>query len=100
MNLFRFLLLERDNLVVDFNGGERLDEQGRAAGGTAVNDPRDAAPVFCFHEDHVAAVALRDHLLLQVLAGVLASQVGLEGATEPPPLLAETITDSRQRRTG
>ena len=94
MDLFGFLLLERDDLVVDFNGGERLDEQRGAAGGAAVDDPGDAAPVFCLDEDHVAAVPLRDHLLLQVLARLLSPQVGLERAAEPAALLPQAIADA------
>ena len=30
-DLFRFLLLERDDVVVDFDGAERLEKQARAA---------------------------------------------------------------------
>ena len=75
VDLFRLLLLERDDLVVDFDGAERLDEQGGAAGGAPVDDARDAATVLCPDEEHVPAVPFGDDLLLQVLCGVLSAQV-------------------------
>ena len=37
-DLLGLLLLERDDLVVDLDGLERLDEQARAAGRAAVDD--------------------------------------------------------------
>ena len=97
VNLFRLLFLERDNLVVDFNGCERLNEQGGAAGGAAVDDARDAATVLCLDEDHVPAVPFGDHLLLQVLPRLLSAQIGLERTAQPAPLLPEAIADAAER---
>ena len=45
VDLFGFLLLERDDLVVDFDRAERLEEQGGAARRAAVDDARDRAAV-------------------------------------------------------
>ena len=41
-----FLLLERDDVVVDLDGLERLEEQARAAGRAAVDDARES-PTRC-----------------------------------------------------
>ena len=49
-------------------------------------------------DEHVAAVAIGDDLLLQILRGVLAAQVGLERAAQPRPLLAQPIPDAPQLR--
>ena len=48
-----------------------------------MHDSRDRAAVFGAHDQHVAAVAIGDDLLLQVLRRVLAAQVGLERAAQP-----------------
>ena len=50
------------------------------------------------HDQHVAAVALGDDLILQVLRGVLAAQVRLERAAQPRPLLAQPVADALQLR--
>ena len=63
-DLFELLLLERDDLVVDVDGLERLDEQAGAARRTAVYDARDRRAMFGAHHQHVAAVAVRDDLFL------------------------------------
>ena len=42
-DLFGLLLFERDDVVVDLDGLERLEEQARAAGRGAVHDARDRA---------------------------------------------------------
>ena len=44
-DLLGFLLLERDDVVVDLDGAERLEEQARAARRRAVHDARNAAAV-------------------------------------------------------
>ena len=49
-------------------------------------------------DEHVAAVAIGDDLLLQVLRRVLAAQVGLERAAQPRALLAQPIADAPQLR--
>ena len=92
------LLLERDDVVVDFDGAERLEKQAGAAGRRAVHDARNAAAVLGLHEQHVAAVALGDDLILQVLRRLLAAQVRLERAAQPRLLLAQPIADQPQLR--
>ena len=52
------------------------------------------------HHEHVAAVALGDHLVLQVLRSVLSAQVGLERATQPGPLPPQLVADGAQLRAG
>ena len=94
LDLFRLLLLERDDLVVDLNGAERLENKLAPLAELPWTMPGDAAPVLCLDEDHVAAVPLGDHLLLQVLPRVLAAQVRLERAAQPAPLLAQAIADA------
>ena len=49
-------------------------------------------------DQHVAAVAVGDDLLLEILRGVLAAQVRLERAAQPRPLLAQPIADAPQLR--
>ena len=73
-------LLELDDVVVDLDGRRRLEEQAGAAGRAAVHDARDVAAMLGAHHQHVAAVALGDHLLLQVLGGVAAAHELLERA--------------------
>src|SRR6476659_5071302 len=45
-DLFGLLLLERDDVVVDFNGAERLEKETRAAARTAMDDPGNRGSVF------------------------------------------------------
>jgi hypothetical protein len=47
-----------------------------------VHNPGYRAAVLGTHDEHVAAVAVGDDLLLQVFGGVLAAQVGLERAAQ------------------
>ena len=49
-------------------------------------------------DQHVAAVAIGDDLVLQILRGVLAAQVGLERPAQPRALLAQPIADAPQLR--
>ena len=60
--------------------------------------PGIAAAVFGAHDQHVAAVAIGDDLLLQVLRGVLAAQVRLERAAQARALLAQPVADAPQLR--
>ena len=48
------------------------------------------------HDEHVAAVALGDDLILQVLRGLLATQIRLERAAQPRPLLAQPLANELQ----
>ena len=66
--------------------------------GAAVDDARDRRPVLGADDEHVAAVAVGDDLLLQVLRRVLAAQVRLERAAQPRPLLAQPIAHAPQLR--
>ena len=95
-DLLGLLLLERDDVVVDLDRAERLEKQARAARRAAVHDARNRGAVLGAHHQHVAAVALGDDLLLQVLRRVLAAQVRLERAAQPRALLAQPIADALQ----
>ena len=99
-NLLGLLLLERDDVVVDFDGAERLEVQARAAGRRPVHDAGDPVAVLGLHDDHVATVAFGDDLFLQVLGGVLPAQVRLERAAQPRLLLPHLVADRAQRRAG
>ena len=62
--------------------------------------PGIAAAVLGLDDEHVAAVALGDDLILQVLRGVLAAQVRLERAAQPRALLAQPLANALQLRAG
>jgi hypothetical protein len=51
-------------------------------------------------DEHVAAVAVGDDLLLEVLRRVPAAQVGFERSAQARPLLAQTIAQVRELRAG
>ena len=74
MDFFGLLLLERDDVVVDFDGAERLEKQARAACRCAVHDPGNRAAMLRLDDQHVAAVAFGDDLILEVLRRLLAAQ--------------------------
>ena len=97
-DLLGLLLLERDDVVVDLDGAERLEKQARAARRRAVHDARDAAAVLGLHDEDVAAVPLGDDLILQVFRRLLAAQVRLERAAQPRPLLAQALANQLQLR--
>ena len=99
-DLLGLLLLERDDVVVDLDRAERLEEQAGAAAGAPVHDSRNRGAMLAADDEHVPAVAIRDDLLLQVLRGVPAAKVGFERPAQPRPLLAKTIAQVRQFRTG
>ena len=92
------LLLERDDVVVDLDRAQRLEEQARAAGRAAVHDAGDRGAVLGADDEHVAAVAIGDDLLLQVLRRVLAAQVRLERAAQARALLAQAVAQALQLR--
>ena len=52
--------------------------------------------MFGAHDEHVAPVAVGDHLLLQVLRRVLAPQVRFECPAQPRSLFAQPIADALQ----
>ncbi len=97
-DLFGLLLLERDDVVVDFDGAERLEKEAGAAAGAAVDDPGNRGPVLGSDDEDVPAVAIGDDLLLQVLRRVLAAQIRLERAAQPRALLAKPIAQALQLR--
>ena len=99
-DLLGLLLLERDDVVVDLDRAERLEKQAGAARRGAVHDAGNAAPMLGLHDEHVAAVALGDDLVLQVLRGVLAAQVGLERAAQPASAAGAAVPDDPQLRAG
>ncbi len=65
-----------------------------------MDDARDVAAVLGAHHQHVAPIALGDHLLLQVLGGVAAAHELLEGGAQALPFLAEPLADAAQLRAG
>ena len=97
-NLLGLLLLERDDVVVDLDGAERLEKQAGAAGGGAVDDAGDRGAVLGADHQHVAAVAIGDDLLLQVLRRVASAQKSVERRPQLRALLPQPIADARQRR--
>ena len=60
--------------------------------------PGNRRPVLGADDEHVAAVAIGDDLLLQVLRRVLAAQVRFERAAQPRALLAQPIAKALQLR--
>ena len=52
------------------------------------------------HDHHVAALAVGDDLLLQVLGGVAAAQEALEGRPQLAALAAQPVADVAQRGAG
>ena len=64
MDLFLLPFGERDDIVVDVHGRERLEIEARAACGAAVHDARNRVAVFRADDDDVAAVTVRDDLAL------------------------------------
>ena len=54
-DFFGLLLLERDDVVVDFDGAQRLEKQARAAAGAAVDDSRNRRAVFRPDDEHIAS---------------------------------------------
>ena len=97
-NFLDLLLLERHDVVVDFHRAERLEEQTRAARRRPVHDARNRPAMLGLDDDHVAAVPLGDHLILQILRRLLAAQIRFERRPQPRPLLAEPFADELQLR--
>ncbi len=60
--------------------------------------PGNRRPMLGADDEHVAAVAIGDDLLLEVLRRFLAAQVRLERAAQPRPLLAQTVPNAPQLR--
>src|SRR5207344_791438 len=63
-HLFRFLLLERHDVVVDFDGAERLEKKTGAAARAPVHDPGNRGPVLGSDDQDIPPVSIRDDLLL------------------------------------
>ena len=99
-DLFPLALFELDDVVVDFDRGGRLQEQAGAAARAAVHDARDVAPVFGAHQQHVAAVPLGDHFVLQVLRRVLAARELFERLAQLLPQVPQAIADAAERGAG
>ena len=99
-DFFGFLLFELDDLVVDLNRLHRLDEQARAAGRSAVDDAGNRAAMFGAHHQDVAAVAIRDDLLLQILRRLPSAQKRVERGAQARFLLTQPLADGGERGTG
>ena len=99
-HFLEFLLLERDDVVVDLDRAERFEEQAGAAARAAVDDAGNGRPVLAADDEDVAAVAIGDDLLLQVLRRVPAAQVRFQRAAQARPLLAQAIAQVRELRAG
>ena len=95
-DLFALLLLERDDLVVDLDRAERLEIQAGAAAGAAVDNSRNRGAMLCLDDEHVAAVAIADDLILQVFRRLFSAQVRLERGAQPRALFAKLRAQSRQ----
>ena len=100
MHLFALLLLERHDLVVDLDRAQRLQIEAGAAAGAAVDDAGNRRAVLGLDDEHVAAVAVADDLILQILRGVLAAQIRFERRAQARPLLAQLRAQPRQLRAG
>ena len=96
VDFLALLLLERDDVVVDFDRAQRLEKQARAACRCAVHDAGNRAAMLRLDDQHVAAVAFGDDLILQVLRRLLAAQEGLERSAEPRPLFPLALADQFQ----
>ena len=97
-HFLRLLLLERDDVVVDLDRVERFEIDARAARGCAVHDPRNRGAMFGADDDHVAAVAIGDDLVLQVFRRVAPAHVRLERRPQLRPLAPQPVADARERR--
>ena len=93
MDLGGLLLFEGNDVVVDLDRAERLEKQAGAARRAAVDDAGNRGPVLGAHDEHVAAVAVGDDLVLQVAGGVAAAQVRLERCPQPRALLSQAVAD-------
>jgi hypothetical protein len=62
----RSCCFERDDLVVDLDGAERLEVEAGTAARTAVDDARNRRAMLGLDDEHVAAVAVADDLILQI----------------------------------
>jgi hypothetical protein len=90
-------LLERDDVVVDFDGAERLEIDAGAARRGAVHDARNVAAMLGADDEHVASVSFGDDLILQILRGV--APAGMTRASlSAAALLAQSIANRPQLR--
>ena len=96
-DLFYLLLFQRNDLVVDLDGLERLDEQARAAGRAAMNDSGNRRSMFGANHQHMTAVAIGDDLLLEIFRGLAAAQERVERRTKALLLPAQAIANLRER---
>src|SRR5439155_16346701 len=64
----------------------------------AVNDAGNGAAMFRLDHEHVAAVPLRDDLILEVFRSALSTEERLERAAQPCPLLPQAIANAFQLR--
>ena len=96
----RSCFFESNDVVVDLDGAERLEIEARPAPRAAMDDARDRGPVFGADHQHVAAMAIRHDLLLQIFRGVLAAEVRLQRAPQPRPLTPEAVANAPQLRRG
>ena len=99
-HLLEFLFFERDDVVVDLDGTERLQEETRAAGGGAMDDTGYRGSVFRADDQHVTSVAIGDDLLLKVLRRVTPPQESVERRAKLGSLFSQAFADPGQRRAG
>ena len=62
----------------------------------AVDDSGNRGAMLGLHDENIAAVAVADHLILQILRRILAPQIRLERRAEARSLLAQVRAQSRQ----
>ncbi len=99
-DLLGFALFQFDQLVVDVHRAQWFEEQAGTAGGRAVHDAWNRTAVLGLHHEHVAAVTVGDHLVLQVLRCLAFAQEAVESRSQAGALLPQPLADNGEGRTG
>ncbi len=81
MDLLLLAIRQRHDVVVQRDGGHRLQVQARAAGRGGVHDAGNRLAMLRAHDDDVAAVAVGDDLVLQVLRRLASAGQDLRAST-------------------
>ena len=97
-DLLLLALGQRDDVVVERDRRHRLEVQARAARRAAVHDARNRVAMFGADDDDVAAVAVGDDLVLQVLRRVAAARQRVERRAQLRALAAQRLANVAQRR--
>ena len=92
-DFIRLQPLQKPQLVVRFDDGERLDENRRAGRGGIVNEALDLVPIFLLDRNDIAAVAHRDDLLLKIFGICAAGDIFLQRIADFAVLRAHPAPD-------